>query len=238
MRNFSNLFDLKDRVAVVTGGSRGLGAEIVKAYARQGADVVIASRKIDNCVAVAREVESETGRRAMPYSLHAGRWNEAEPFVDAVYNAFGRVDVLVNNACMSPIYDKLADIPEQLFDSVVNLCFKGPFRLAVLFGDRMSASGGGSIINVSSIGSLRPLPSIIPYAGAKAALNAMTEGLARAYGPSVRSKHPYAWCNAYRYSEELGPSHVRRRCSGYCATQNRRAIRALWCRHLSRVGCI
>lgn len=186
MRNFSNLFDLKDRVAVVTGGSRGLGAEIVKAYARQGADVVIASRKIDNCVAVAREVESETGRRAMPYSLHAGRWNEAEPFVDAVYNAFGRVDVLVNNAGMSPIYDKLADIPEQLFDSVVNLCFKGPFRLAVLFGDRMSASGGGSIINVSSIGSLRPLPSIIPYAGAKAALNAMTEGLARAYGPSVR----------------------------------------------------
>jgi NAD(P)-dependent dehydrogenase (short-subunit alcohol dehydrogenase family) len=182
----TELFDLGGRVAVVTGGSRGLGAEMVRAFAHQGADVVIASRKYDNCVALATEIERATGRVALPYCLHAGRWDEAAPFVDAVYERFGRCDVLVNNAGMSPLYERLTDVTEAMFDSVVNLCFKGPFRLAVLFGERMRAAGGGSIINVSSTGSLRPPPEAIPYAGAKAALNAMTEGLAAALGPQVR----------------------------------------------------
>jgi len=181
-----DLFDLTDQVAVVTGGSRGLGAEMVRAFAALGADVVIASRKLDNCAVLAAEIEKSTGRRALPYQLHAGRWAEAEPFVEAVYEQLGRCDVLVNNAGMSPVYDRLSDVTERMFDAVVNLCFKGPFRLAVLFGERMRAAGGGSIINVSSTGSLRPPPQAIPYAGAKAALNAITEGLAAALGPEVR----------------------------------------------------
>jgi NAD(P)-dependent dehydrogenase (short-subunit alcohol dehydrogenase family) len=181
-----DLFDLSGQVAVVTGGSRGLGAEMVRAFAAAGADVVIASRKLDNCEALAAEIENGTGRRALAYQLHAGRWAEAEPFVEAVYERFGRCDVLVNNAGMSPVYDSLSDVTERMFDAVVNLCFKGPFRLAVLFGERMRAAGHGSIINVSSTGSLRPPPQAIPYAGAKAALNAITEGLAAALGPEVR----------------------------------------------------
>jgi NAD(P)-dependent dehydrogenase (short-subunit alcohol dehydrogenase family) len=180
------LFDLSGQVAVVTGGSRGLGEQMVRAFADAGAEVVIASRKVENCRAVAADIERSTGRRAMPYQLHAGRWGQAEPFVEAVYGEFGRCDVLVNNAGMSPPYSRIADVTEAMFDSVVNLCFKGPFRLAVLFGERMRAAGGGSIINVSSTGSLRPPPDAIPYAGAKAALNAMTEGLAMVYGPEVR----------------------------------------------------
>jgi NAD(P)-dependent dehydrogenase (short-subunit alcohol dehydrogenase family) len=180
------MFDLEGRVAVVTGGSRGLGLEMVRAFAAAGADVVIASRKLDNCVAVAREIETTTGRAALPYQVHAGRWDEAEPFVDAVYQRFGRCDVLVNNAGMSPTYERLTDVTDAMFDSVVNLCFKGPFRLAVLFGERMRAAGRGSIINVSSTGSLRPPPEAVPYSGAKAALNAITEGLAAALGPDVR----------------------------------------------------
>jgi NAD(P)-dependent dehydrogenase (short-subunit alcohol dehydrogenase family) len=147
---------------------------------------VIASRKLETCEAVAADIERTTGRRAMPYQLHAGRWDQAEPFADAVYATFGKCDVLVNNAGMSPLYDHIADVTEAMFDSVVNLCFKGPFRLAVLFGERMRAAGRGSIINVSSTGSLRPPPQAVPYAGAKAALNAMTEGLAMVYGPEVR----------------------------------------------------
>jgi NAD(P)-dependent dehydrogenase (short-subunit alcohol dehydrogenase family) len=182
----ADLFDLSGRVAVVTGGSRGLGAAMVRAFADHGADVVIASRKYDNCAALATEITRATGRAALPYQLHAGRWGEAEPFVDAVYERFGRCDVLVNNAGMSPLYERLTDVSEAMFDSVVNLCFKGPFRLAVLFGERMRAAGGGSIINVSSTGSLRPPPDAIPYAGAKAALNTITEGLAIALGPEVR----------------------------------------------------
>ena len=179
-------FDLSGRVAVVTGGSRGLGVQMVRAFAQHGADSVIASRKFADCAALAAEIEQETGRAALPYPLHAGRWDGVEPFVDAVYARFGRCDVLVNNAGMSPLYDRLTDVTEAMFDSVVNLCFKGPFRLAVLFGERMRAAGGGSIVNVSSTGSLRPPPNAIPYAGAKAALNAMTEGLALALGPDVR----------------------------------------------------
>jgi NAD(P)-dependent dehydrogenase (short-subunit alcohol dehydrogenase family) len=180
------LFDLTGKVVVVTGGSRGLGREIAFAVARQGADVVIASRKLENCEEVAKEIARQTGRETMAYGVHVGRWDELGPFVEAVYDRFGRVDVLFNNAGMSPVYDKLTDVTEKLFDSVVNLNFKGPFRLAALIGERMYAAGGGSIINVSSSGSIRPKGRIIPYAGAKAALNAMSEGLAEGLGPNVR----------------------------------------------------
>jgi NAD(P)-dependent dehydrogenase (short-subunit alcohol dehydrogenase family) len=180
------IFDLTGKVVVVTGGSRGLGKEIATAVARQGADVVIASRKLENCEQVADEIKKQTGRQSMPYAVHVGRWDDLEPFVDAVYDRFGKVDVLFNNAGMSPVYDKLTDVTEKLFDSVINLNFKGPFRLAAMIGERMYAAGGGSIINVSSSGSIRPNGRIVPYAGAKAALNAMSEGLAEGLGPRVR----------------------------------------------------
>jgi NAD(P)-dependent dehydrogenase (short-subunit alcohol dehydrogenase family) len=181
-----NLFDLTDRVVLVTGGSRGLGREMALAAARCGADVIIASRKYDSCVETATEIEDETGRTAMPYGVHVGRWDELDGLVAAAYERFGKVDVLVNNAGMSPTYDKLTNVSEKLFDAVVNLNLKGPFRLSALVGERMVADGGGVIINVSTHGSLRPHPSFIPYAASKAGLNAMTEGLAAAFGPTVR----------------------------------------------------
>jgi NAD(P)-dependent dehydrogenase (short-subunit alcohol dehydrogenase family) len=180
------LFDLTDRVVLVTGGSRGLGREMAFAAAHCGADVVIASRKYDNCVTTAAEIEAHTGRTALPFAVHIGRWAEIDGLVDAVYERFGRLDVLINNAGMSPTYEALTDVTEKLFDTVINLNLKGPFRLSALVGERMVAAGGGVIINVSTHGSLRPHPSYLPYAAAKAGLNAMTEGLAIAYGPTVR----------------------------------------------------
>ena len=180
------LFDLTDRVVLITGGSRGLGREMAFAVARCGADVVIASRNMDNCVTTAKEIEAETGRSAMPYQVHVGRWDQLDGLVEATYERFGKIDTLINNAGMSPLYDKLTDVTEKLFDAVVNLNLKGPFRLSALVGERMVAAGRGSIINVSSTGSLRPNGGIIPYAAAKAGLNAMTEGLAQAFGPTVR----------------------------------------------------
>ncbi len=180
------LFDLTGRVVLVTGGSRGLGREMAFAAAHCGADVVIASRKYDNCVATAAAIEAETGRAALAYAVHVGHWDELDGLIDAVYERFGRLDVLVNNAGMSPLYDGLNGVTERLFDAVVNLNLKGPFRLSVLAGERMAAAGGGVIINVSTNGSLRPHPSYLPYAVAKAGLNALTEGLAKAYGPTVR----------------------------------------------------
>ncbi|HEU4361856.1 MAG TPA: SDR family oxidoreductase [Mycobacterium sp.] len=180
------LFDLTDWVVLITGGSRGLGREMAFAAARCGADVIIASRKLDACQATAAEIEAETGRAAMAYPVHVGRWDQLDGLTDAAYQRFGRVDVLVNNAGMSPVYDKQTDVTEKLFDAVVGLNLKGPFRLSALIGERMVAAGRGSIINVSTHGSLRPHPSFIPYAAAKAGLNAMTEALAQAYGPQVR----------------------------------------------------
>jgi NAD(P)-dependent dehydrogenase (short-subunit alcohol dehydrogenase family) len=159
---------------------------MVMAFAESGADVVIASRKLDNCEEVADEVAAATGRAALAYGVHVGRWDELPGLVDAAYDRFGKVDVLVNNAGMSPVYPTVADVSEKLFDSVMNVNFKGPFRLCALVGPRMAAGDGGSIINVSSTGSIRPYPGITPYAASKAALNTMTHALTRAFGPTVR----------------------------------------------------
>jgi NAD(P)-dependent dehydrogenase (short-subunit alcohol dehydrogenase family) len=180
------LFDLTDRVVLVTGGSRGLGREMAFAAAQCGADVVIASRNLESCVVTAEEIAASTGRAAFPYQVHVGRWDQLDGLVDAAYDRFGKVNVLINNAGMSPLYESLTSVSEKLFDAVVNLNLKGPFRLSALVGERMVAAGGGSIINVSSSGSLRPAPDMLPYAAAKAGLNALTEGLAKAFGPAVR----------------------------------------------------
>jgi NAD(P)-dependent dehydrogenase (short-subunit alcohol dehydrogenase family) len=182
----SDRFDLTDRVALVTGGSRGLGREMVLAFAEHGADVVIASRKIDACEELAAQVREQTGRRALAVAFHAGRWEEADRLADAVASEFGRCDVLVNNAGMSPLYPSLPEVSEDLFDKVVGVNFKGPFRLSSIIGSRMAERSGGSIINVSSIAAVAPTAHELVYAGAKAALDAMTAGMARAWAPKVR----------------------------------------------------
>jgi NAD(P)-dependent dehydrogenase (short-subunit alcohol dehydrogenase family) len=181
----SDPFDLTGKVALVTGGSRGLGREMVLAFARAGADVVVTSRDLEACERVAAEVEA-LGRRAWAHASHVGRWEEIDRLVDAVYADPGRVDVLVNNAGMSPLAPSSAETSEDLFDKVLAVNFKGPFRLGAVVGLRMVDAGGGSIVNVSSTGSLMPQPGFGPYACAKAALNTLTEVLALEYGPPVR----------------------------------------------------
>ena len=106
--------------------------------------------------------------------------------LDAAYDRFGRLDVLVNNAGKSPLYPSLTEVDERLWDSVLAVNLKGPFRLTALAGARMAAGDGGSIINISSTASVHPRPDVVPYAAAKAGLNAITTGFALAYGPKVR----------------------------------------------------
>jgi NAD(P)-dependent dehydrogenase (short-subunit alcohol dehydrogenase family) len=203
-RETHELFDLSGKIALVTGGSRGLGLEMVRAFAKAGADVIVASRKLDACEAVAAEVRA-LGRRAMAYAVHAGRWDEIDGLIAAAYAEFGRIDILVNNAGMSPATPS-DQVTEALFDSVMNLNFKGPFRLASQVGRRMADGDGGVIINVSSSGALNPLPRVVPYSGAKAALNAMTVSLAHEYGPKVRvntlSAGPFLTDIAKAWTEE------------------------------------
>ena len=179
-----NLFDLSGKVALVTGGSRGLGLEMVRAFAGSGADVIIASRKLEACEAAAESMRA-MGREAMAFAAHCGRWDDIDALTEAAYARFGRVDILVNNAGSGPRMPS-HDVTEALFDSVLNLNFKGPFRLASQVARRMAEGEGGSIINISSSGSLVPLPSVVPYGAAKAAINAMSLSLAHEYAPKVR----------------------------------------------------
>lgn len=174
------------KVAVVTGGSRGLGREMVHAFGRHGADVVVASRKLDGCERTAAEVTERTGRRALAVACHVGRWADCDALVERAYREFGKVDVLVNNAGMSPLYPSLAEVGEELFDKVLAVNLKGAFRLSSLIGTRMADGDGGSILNVSSVAAVQPTAMEIPYAAAKAGLNALTVGMARTFAPKVR----------------------------------------------------
>lgn len=187
----SDLFDLTGRTALITGGSRGLGKEMALAFARQGAEIMIASRSFESCSETAAEVFQETGRRCIPYACHVGRWDELEGLADAVRNEFGGLDILVNNAGKSPLYDKVVNVNEQMWDSVIGINLKGPFRLSALLGAPMTEHAKemqrtGSIINISSAAAIHPMPDVIPYSAAKAGLNAMTIGFAQTLGPHVR----------------------------------------------------
>jgi NAD(P)-dependent dehydrogenase (short-subunit alcohol dehydrogenase family) len=180
-------FDLGGKVAVVTGGSRGIGRAIAGALAHAGADVMIASRKLESCEAAAAAIRAATGRRVVAHACHVGRWSDCDELAEAVYDEFGRCDVLVNNAGMSPAYADLSEVGQDLYDKVHAVNASGPFRLSVRIADRMAQGAGGSIINVSSVSALRPTVADLPYAMAKAALNALTLGLAGAWAPKVRA---------------------------------------------------
>ncbi len=201
----SNIIDMSGKVVLITGGSRGLGRAMALGFAEAGADVAVASRKKDSCDAVVAEIEA-LGRTGFAHACNVSDWDQCDALVDAVYDRFGRIDVLVNNAGLSPFYDTPADVTEALWDKVQAINLKGPFRLSALIGARMIATGNGdkaatgegikegaknkegagSIINISSTGAIRPRAHIIPYAAAKAGMNAMTEAMADAFGPAVR----------------------------------------------------
>lgn len=179
------LYNMNGKVVLVTGGSRGLGRAMVLGFAAQGANVAIVSRRIASCEATAREAEA-LGASAFAYAAHVGHWDELEPMVDQVLGHFGHIDVLVNNAGMSPLYPSLDEVSEDLFDKVIGINLKAPFRLSALVGKHMQAHGGGSIINISSTASVSASPNAEPYGAAKAGLNAITRSFAYALGPGVR----------------------------------------------------
>src|SRR5208282_51145 len=213
----AELFDLTGRVALVTGGSRGLGAAMSRGFAEAGCDVAIASRDIGSCERFAAGITQRTGCRAVGLALHVGRWDQVSAVVDQVVDRLGRLDVLVNNAGMSPTYADVTSISEELFDKVVAVNLKGPFRLAALAGQYMASHDGGSIINVSSAGAVHPRPDILPYAAAKAGLNAVTVGLAHTFGPSVRCNVIMAGTFATDVSRHWDPEVVARRTATFAA---------------------
>jgi NAD(P)-dependent dehydrogenase (short-subunit alcohol dehydrogenase family) len=173
-------FRVDDKVVVVTGGSKGLGRAMALGFAESGADVVVASRKLDECERVADEVRA-LGRRALAVSCHVGDWQQCGELVEATVAEFGRIDVLVNNAGIAPVPPSLLGITEELYAKTMDVNVKGPLRLTALAAEHMAP--GSSVINISSKASLRPSPFTVVYAAAKAAQNAVTKAAAQELGP-------------------------------------------------------
>jgi NAD(P)-dependent dehydrogenase (short-subunit alcohol dehydrogenase family) len=179
------MFDLSGRVAVVTGGNGGIGLGLAQGLAEAGAAIVIAARDAEkNAAAVA--ALAAAGAKAIAVPTDIRKPEECKALVERAVAEFGRVDILVNNAGMSPLAPSLSETSEELFDKIVDVNFKGPFRLSSLIGERMVKGDGGVIINLSSTAAFLPMAHTIPYGGAKAAIGVMTVALAKAFAPKVR----------------------------------------------------
>ena len=178
-------YDFSGKVVVITGGSRGIGHAMALGFAAAGAKLAIASRKIDTCEETVKEIRA-LGADGSAHAAHVGKWEDCNRLVDEVYARWGRADVLINNAGISPLAPSSAETSEELFDKIIGVNLKGPFRLSALFGSRMVAGEGGAIINISSTAAIRPDPETAPYSAAKAGLNILTVAFAKEYGPKVR----------------------------------------------------
>jgi len=172
--------DATGKVVVITGASKGLGRAMALGFAEAGADVVVASRKIEPCESVAAEIRA-LGRRALAVGCHVADWAQCGALIEAAVAEFGRIDVLVNNAGIAPVPPSLIDVTEDLFDKTIGVNLRGPLRLTALAAEHMPS--GGAVINISSKAALHPSAFTVVYAAAKAGLNALTKAAANEFGP-------------------------------------------------------
>jgi NAD(P)-dependent dehydrogenase (short-subunit alcohol dehydrogenase family) len=176
------LFDFTDKVVLVTGGSRGLGRAMCLGFADQGAKVVVASRKLENCEALAQDIR-DGGGDALAVGAHTGSTEDLDALIETVMSHYGRVDILINNAGINPGMGPLSDLDPAVFDKMYAVNVKGPWYLASRLAPKMAATGGGAIINVISVGGLRPAAYMGFYASTKAALEALTKTMAQEWAP-------------------------------------------------------
>lgn len=176
------LFDLSGRIAIVTGGSRGIGKAIAIGLARAGANLVLTSRVSSSCEATVAEIE-KLGRRALPLCCEMSSPSDLEALVDRAYDEFGRCDVLVNNAGVTQDALPLMEMDQRFFDAVQSINVHGPMQLATRVAKRMAAGGGGSIINVISTAALEPVGYMAAYSVSKAALRSLTRVMAEEWAP-------------------------------------------------------
>jgi len=178
--------DLTGKVALVTGGSRGLGRAMSLGLADAGADIIVVSRRLENCEAVAEEIRGK-GRKALALAAHMGRTEDLDKVINIAYDTFGHVDILINNAGMNPLIGELSELPVDLFQKLFDVNTKGPWYLASRMAPRMAEHGGGSVINVISVAGLKPSALVGFYAATKAALDALTKVMAAEWaGKGIR----------------------------------------------------
>jgi dehydrogenase/reductase SDR family protein 4 len=170
-------FSLKGKVALVTGGSRGIGKEIAVGLAKAGADVALASRKLPDLEEVAKEIKA-TGRKSIAVAAHIGRMEEVTNLVAKVKDTFGKIDILINNAATNPTVDQAMDVEERAWDSIMNLNLKGLFFLSQAVARVMREQGGGKIVNVASTAGITP--DVLPvYSISKAGVIMATKVMAQ-----------------------------------------------------------
>ena len=167
-------FDLHGRVAIVTGSTKGIGRAMVQGLAEAGASVVVSSRKQELCDQVAAEVAASTGAEALGLACHVGEWDAIPGFVDAVVERFGRIDVLVNNAGITPAREGPADIALAVWRKIFSVNVEGPLRTSQVCAPIMRERGGGSIVNIATVGAYAGGPGVAAYGSSKAALINLT----------------------------------------------------------------
>jgi NAD(P)-dependent dehydrogenase (short-subunit alcohol dehydrogenase family) len=172
---------LKDKVAIVTGGGRGIGKAITKRLAAAGANVVIGSRKLENLEATAREFSALPGKIA-PVACHVGHKDQLERLVQTTVERFGPVDILVNNSATTLGQGPVLDVTDEMLDKIVEINIKAPLRLLRLIVPKMIERKRGSIINIASIAGLRPQAGGLLYSFTKAGLLMMTRSWAQEFG--------------------------------------------------------
>ena len=176
-----NIFSLSGKVALITGASKGIGRAIAEMYAEAGAKVVISSRKQEAVDSVAQEIKNK-GHQAIAIACHVGDANDIKRLVDETIRQFGTIDILVNNAAANPSFGPVVETSESAYDKIMNVNVKGPFELSKLVYPFMKAKKNGSVINISSIGGLKPEPGLGIYSMSKAAIISLTKVLAKEWG--------------------------------------------------------
>lgn len=176
------LFDLSGKIALVTGASRGIGAEIAKLLAQHGAHVIVSSRKIDGCQAVADEITA-AGGKAEAIACHIGEMGQIDALFETLQERHGRLDILINNAATNPYFGHILDTSEAAYQKTVDVNIRGYFFMSVAAGKMMKTQGGGVIVNTASVNGLTPGPMQGIYSITKAAVISMTKSFAKECAP-------------------------------------------------------
>ena len=178
----TKLFDLTDKIALVSGASRGIGEEVAKLLAQQGAHVIVSSRNIDDCTAVAESIR-EAGGSADPFACNIGNMEQIAALFAHIHQAYGKLDICVNNAATNPYFGHVLDTDLGAYNKTVEVNIRGYFFMSIEAGKLMRDHGGGAIVNTASINALQPGPMQGIYSITKAAVVNMTKTFAKECGP-------------------------------------------------------
>jgi len=179
--NVKEQFNLKGKVAIITGSSKGIGKAIAKALAEQGAQVVISSRSQEACDEVAAAFTDE-GLKAVGIACHIGKEDQRKNLVNKTIEAFGRIDILINNAAINPVFGPIEDVDPEIFDKIMDVNVKAPWSLSNLVLPHFQTNKKGSIINIASVESLTPGFGLGLYSTSKAAILMLTKNQAKEWG--------------------------------------------------------